>query len=178
MAGSADVCRGLRLGDDCVLDAPDPLDFDADDVALDEELERVEADSDARGCARRDDVTRFEREGGRQMLDQVEAVEDQVTRVGVLAQFAVDIGAQVHVGRVDFIGRGQKRAERTKGVETFGFDRRPVIVGDEIAYRQVVSDGISLNMIPSNRRSAAKTVPPMTAIDKRCTASMVAYREP
>src|SRR5262245_25601139 len=59
--------------------------------------------ADAGGGSCRHHVTRFEREGSREMLDLGEAVEDQLPRVRVLAQLAVDPCAQLE--RVRKIGR-------------------------------------------------------------------------
>src|SRR5688572_27787963 len=61
-----------------VLERADAVDLDAHTIAALQEFRRVEADADATGGAGRNHVTRHQRDGGRDRLDERRDVEDEV----------------------------------------------------------------------------------------------------
>src|SRR4029453_3157545 len=90
----------LRLRNHSILDVSDPFNLDAHDTSRGQKARRSHGAADAGGGACRYHVARFEREGGGEMLDLGEAVEDQLARVRVLAQLAVDPCAQLEGVRI------------------------------------------------------------------------------
>src|SRR5882724_3160286 len=94
MPSSSEAGRVVGLVHDPVLDVPDALDLDPHHVARCQKARRAHRYADAARRARGDDVARLEREGGREVLDQREGVEDELRRVRILAQLAVHPGAE------------------------------------------------------------------------------------
>jgi hypothetical protein len=97
-----------------VAQAADPLDLDLDLVAG---CDRADALRRPRG----DDVARFEREVGRDLLDQLWDREDHLLAAGVLADLAVLSQDHVGVGG-DVFRRRDGRADRRGIVEGFATD--------------------------------------------------------
>ena len=112
---------------------------------------RLHRHADPAGRSRRDHVARLEREPGREVLDQREAVEDQVLRVRVLAQLVVHPGAQAQaVGIADLVGSRDPGPDRAVRVERFPHRPRrnaelPVahadVVHDQVAGDRLVRAG-------------------------------------
>jgi hypothetical protein len=68
------------------------------------------------GVPGRDDVARLEREGRADELDQERDVEDEVVRVRLLADLAVDLEGDRRVGGVELRRESRSRAHRREGV--------------------------------------------------------------
>ena len=89
---------------EAVLELADAGDRDPHRVAALQELRRGKADADAGRRAGRDEVAGLKRQPGRDRRDERRDVEDEVARVRVLAQLAVDPAFDVEVLRRDLVG--------------------------------------------------------------------------
>src|SRR5215469_1604080 len=113
------------LLDDFVLDRADALDLDANPVAGFQPRLSFHGRGDPGWRAGGDHVPRLKRARLRQDLDLPEAVEDELARVRLLAELAVDEGADVQRVRVaQLVGRGDPRADWPVRVE--GLAQRPL----------------------------------------------------
>ena len=112
--------------------------------AADDEPRRVEADADAGGRAGRDDVAGLKAQAGRDRGDEGWHVEDEIARVGILPELAVDPTLHVEVLWVDLVGGHDPRPHGAEAVE--GFSEEPLLVvslpvaGGHIVYDRVAED--------------------------------------
>src|SRR3954463_11540592 len=112
--------------DAAILELADARDRDAHRVAGLQESRRVEADADAGGRAGRNDVPGQEGRAGRDRGDQGRNVEDEVARVGALAQLAVDPAFHLEVLWIERVGGRDPRAHGAERVE--GLAEEPLLV--------------------------------------------------
>src|SRR3954449_5777873 len=114
---SAPVCSG----GDFMLHPPQPRDLDADGPAHSQELGRVLRYPDTRRRPGEDQVAGLQRARLAEERDDRRDPEDEVRGRRVLAQLAVDPGAQREPVRiVDLVGGGDPRAVGTGVVEALG----------------------------------------------------------
>src|SRR3954447_26950352 len=86
-----------------VLQGTDPVDLDPDEVARLEETRRIEADTDARRRAGRDDVAGAKRHACRYRGNDRRDVEDEIASIRALPDVAIDEAADAGVGEVDLV---------------------------------------------------------------------------
>ncbi len=112
---------------------------------------------DAVGSAGEDQVTRAQRACLGDEVDQLPTAEDQVRGAAVLAQLAVDPGAQSQVTGVgDLVGGGHPRTERTERVSALG--ARPLRLAPlQVAGGDIVGDAVAADLARRRRsRSPAR----------------------
>ena len=99
--------RQIRFCYDFVLDVSQPLDFNPDDISHFEGTAWLHRHTTPTGCASDDDVAGLLSKSGRQILDDVEAVKDQVVRVCILSHFAIYLSRQIQNVRIDICDDGR-----------------------------------------------------------------------
>src|SRR3990167_4553118 len=115
-----------------VVEGTEAFNLDADPVAVLQELHGPHRRPDPAGGAGEDEVARLQGHGLTQVLDLVPHVENQVARVGVLADLAVHQAAdRERVGVRNLVGGGDPGAEGRVAVEGLAHDplRRAVLPG-------------------------------------------------
>src|SRR5579863_456376 len=94
------------------------IDLDPHDVAGLEPFRRLHRARDAAWRAGRNQCPGFQRKDRRKHLDQLETIEDQIARVRMLAQLAVDEGLEFERMRVaQLVGGDDPRSDRPVGIE-------------------------------------------------------------
>src|SRR3954452_8625347 len=136
--------RGRPSGE-AGLELADAGDRDPHRVAALQELRRGKADANAGRRAGRDEVAGLKRQPGRDRLDERRDVEDEVARVRVLAQLAVDPASDVEVLRRDLVGGRDPRPHRAEAVERLA-EEPLLVVALPVARRHVVDDGVAEDM--------------------------------
>src|SRR5215471_9375314 len=103
--------------DDIQSHRSDALEFDLDLVA-------VLYGTDTRRRTRGDDVARIKRHHRRRHFDHAGNVENEIARIGVLFEFAVDPKPSLQMRRrvADFVFRHNPRPDRTESIKTFARD--------------------------------------------------------
>ena len=108
---------------------------------------RRAAESDASRRAGADDVAWLERSDGRDVRNQLGRFEDELTRVGVLQDFAADGELDVEAVRVgNFVCGDNGRSDGAKGVEALA--QRPLRCGQlDVSRTDVVEDGVAEDVL-------------------------------
>jgi hypothetical protein len=126
---------------------PIPLIEMENDVALFEEKRGIAADADSGRRARGDDVAGHERQPSGDYGNQARYVENQIARVSVLTEFAIDPAFHGQVFGIDLVGGRYPWSHRAKGVE--GFAEKPLLVlALAVARGHVVDDGVAFSDPP------------------------------
>ena len=106
------------LGNDPVFNRANPVDFASNGISDDQWLRWLERETNAAWSSGENQIARFKRHSLRKLGDLLPNVEDQVSGVGVLAQFSVNERAQPkHVRVPDFVGGYYTRTKGTMRVE-------------------------------------------------------------
>src|SRR6476659_2612146 len=108
----------LDLCDDPVLDDSDPVDFASYRVAHEQRFRRFEAEAHSARGSREDQISRLQCHRVRQFFDLLPYIKDQMTRIRILSQLAVDERTNPKRVRVaNFIRGYDARTEGTVAIK-------------------------------------------------------------
>jgi hypothetical protein len=130
----ADGLERLRLLDDLVADAADPVELDLDDVAGDERAR-------AGGRPRQHDVARLEGDEAGEVGDEVREREDELGGASLLRERAVHVGAEREIVEVDVACGDDAGPHRREPVLALREDVRAAIDPAVVVDAEVVRGG-------------------------------------
>ena len=125
----------LAPSDDFVCDLAEPLNFELDQIALLEQLRRLEETAHAGRSSSRDHIAGLKRDASCDVRDDLVDRMNQIRGGRILAQLAVDLAAQFQRMRIgNFVRADQCRTEGRERIE--GFAAEPLFVTELAASRR------------------------------------------